>query len=90
MNPMVTFPRLCQAVMPSRVVPDVTALRELCFQLLADVPASERKAMLLRIDNMRRAEDTRHFRAALFNVVSLFHGEATARVRLACLDERLR
>jgi hypothetical protein len=87
---MVTFQRLRQSILPSRVVPDVTALRELCFKLLADVPASDRKAMLQRIENMRRAEDTWHLRGALFDVISLFHGEATARVRLATLDERLR
>jgi hypothetical protein len=87
---MVTFQRLRQTILPSRAAPDVAALRELCFTLLADVPASDRKAMLLRIENMRRAEDTWHLRGALFDVISLFHGEAMARERLAVLDERLR
>lgn len=78
------------AAEPRRAAPDVVALRELCFTLLADVPASDRKAMLLRVENMRRAEDTWHLRGALFDVISLFHGEATARERLATLDEQLR
>ncbi len=86
---MVTFQRLRQSFLPSRA-PDVASLRELCFSLLADVPASDRKSMLLRIETMRRAEDTWHLRGALFDVISLFHGEATARARLATLDERLR
>ena len=87
---MVSFQRLRQSILPSRTAPDVKALRELCFTLLADVPASDRKAMLLRIENMRRAEDTWHLRGALFDVISMFHGEATARERLATLDEQLR
>lgn len=87
---MVTFQRLRQTVLPRRTAPDVTALRELCFTLLADVPACDRKAMLQRVENMRRAEDTWHLRGALFDVISLFHGEATARERLATLDEQLR
>ena len=87
---MVTFQRLRQSILPSRAAPDVAALRELCFTLLADVPASDRKAMLLRVENMRRAEDTWHLRGALFDVISLFHGEATASKRLTTLDEQLR
>ena len=87
---MVTFQRLRQTILPSRAAPNVAALRALCFTLLADVPASDRKAMLLRIENMRRAEDTWHLRGALFDVISLFHGEAMARERLATLDEQLR
>ena len=87
---MVTFQHLRKNLLPSRAAPDVVALRELCFTLLADVPASDRKAMLLRVENMRRAEDTWHLRGALFDVISLFHGEATARARLATLDEQLR
>ncbi len=87
---MVTFQRLSQTIRPTRAAPDVAALRELCFTLLADVPASDRKAMLLRIERMRRAEDRWQLRSALFDVISLFHGEATARERLAALNERMR
>ena len=87
---MVTFQRLSQTIRPTRAAPDVAALRELCFTLLADVPASERKAMLLRLEKMRRAEDRWHWRSALFDEISLFHGEATARERIATLDEGLR
>ena len=91
---MVSFQSIRKTFLPNLGVkpaaPDLEALRELCFALLADVPASDRKAMLLRIENMRRAEDTWYLRGALFDVISLFHGEATARERLATLDERLR
>jgi len=87
---MVTFQRLRPSILPSRKAPDMATLRALCFTLLADVPASNRKAMLMRIENMRRAEDSWHLRGALFDVIALFHGEATARERLATLDERLR
>jgi hypothetical protein len=91
---MFSFQRLRKSFLPSmgigRAKPDVPALRELCVTLLADVPAVDRKAMLARIENMRRTEDTWHLRGALFDVISLFHGEATARERLATLDARLR
>ena len=87
---MVTFQRLCDTARPSRTALDVAALRELCFTLLTDVPASDSKAMLLRFERMRRAEDTWNLRGALFDVISLFHGEAMARERLATLDEQLR
>ena len=87
---MVTFQRLSPPVRPTRAAPDVAGLRELCFTLLADLPASDRKAMLLRLEKMRRAEDRWHLRSALFDVIALFHGEATARERIATLDEGLR
>lgn len=91
---MVTFQNIRKTFLPNagvkRATPDLAALRGLCFTLLADVPASDRKAMLLRIETLRRAEDTWYLRGALFDVISLFHGEATARQRLAMLDEQLR
>ena len=90
---MVTFQSIRKTFLPNsgvgRAAPDRAALRELCFKLLADVPASDRKAMLLRIETLRRAEDTWYLRGALFDVISLFHGEATARERLAVLDQHL-
>ena len=91
---MVTFQNIRKTFLPNtgvkRAAPDLAALRALCFTLLADVPPSDRKAMLLRIETLRRAEDTWYLRGALFDVISLFHGEATARERLATLDEQLR
>ena len=91
---MVTFQNIRKTFLPNtgvkRAAPDLAALRALCFTLLADVPPSDRKAMLLRIETLRRAEDTWYLRGALFDVISLFHGEATARERLATLDELLR
>jgi hypothetical protein len=91
---MVTFQSVRNSFLPifglGRTAPDVAALRELCFKLLADVPASDRKAMLLRVETLRRAEDAWHLRSALFDVISFVHGEATARERLATLDEHWR
>ncbi|MDE2092334.1 MAG: hypothetical protein KGL99_11985 [Burkholderiales bacterium] len=68
--------------------PDPIALRDSCFSLLVDVPASDRKAMLQRLDRMRRADDMAHLRRAMFDVIERFHGEATARERLTVLDDR--
>lgn len=69
--------------------PDPTALRELCLGLLADVPAADRKALLLRLPRLRRADDLWHLRSALFDTIARAHGEAAARDRLATLDARL-
>ena len=70
--------------------PDVNRLRDLCMELLADVPAARRKALLQRLEKMRRADDIWHVRSALFEAISLTHGEQVARDRLAVLDDRLR
>lgn len=71
------------------MAPDPTALRNSCFSLLVDVPASDRKAMLQRLDRMRRADDMAQLRRAMFDVIERFHGEATALERLILLDGRL-
>ena len=73
-----------------RRAPDMDALRALCGELLADVAAADRKAMLQRLEKMRRADDVWHLRSALFDTISRTHGEATARERLVTLDEKLR
>jgi hypothetical protein len=69
--------------------PDPSALRELCATLLADVPASDRKSMLQRLERMRRADDKWHLRAALFDTIARVHGETVARQRLVTLDRQL-
>ena len=73
---------------PGAMAPDPIALRDSCFSLLVDVPASDRKAMLQRLDRMRRVDDVAHLRRAMY-VIERFHGEATARERLTVLDDRL-
>ena len=73
-----------------RKAPDLPALRELCYALLCDVPASERKAMLQSLERLRRADDMVHLRTAFFTTVAREHGESVARNRLARLDEQLR
>ena len=69
--------------------PDPIALRDSCFSLLVDVPASDRKAMLQRLNRMRRVDDMAQLRRAMFDVIERFHGEATALERLILLDGRL-
>ena len=68
---------------------DIDKLRELCLVLLADVPTFERSRMLKRLRQMRRADDLWQLRGALFDTISHSHGEATARERIAVLDEQL-
>jgi hypothetical protein len=68
---------------------DIDKLRELCLVLLADVPTFERSRMLKRLRQMRRADDMWQLRGALFDTISHAHGEATARERIAVLDDRL-
>jgi len=90
---MVTFQSLRKACMSTfgstRTPPDIDKLREQCLLLLADVPTFERSRMLKRLNQMRRADDLWHLRGALFDTISRFHGEATARERLAILDDQL-
>ncbi len=74
----------------TRTPPDVATLRELCVGLLDDVPAGDRKIMLHRLGQMRRADDVWHLRSALFDVISRVHGEAVARKRLVTLDACLK
>ena len=73
-----------------RAAPDIDGLRELCAELLADVPAADRKGMLQRLETRRRADDVWHLRSALFDTIARAHGEAAARERLVVLDEKLR
>ena len=74
---------------PALTTADVAALRALCFSLLGDVPASERKPMLQRVAKMRRVDDLRQLRGALFDTLARCHGEAVASARLAPLDDGL-
>lgn len=74
---------------PGHALPNAAALREQCFALLADVPASDRKAMLQRLERLRRADDVGHLRSALFDTIARAHGETVARERLATLDASL-
>jgi hypothetical protein len=73
-----------------RKPPSLPVLRELCYELLSDVPASDRKAMLQSLERLRRADDMVHLRTAIFTTVAREHGESVARARLARLDEQLR
>ena len=68
---------------------DVNSLRALCLELLNDVPEARRQLLMQRLEKMRRADDVWHVRSALFEVISLTHGEQVARERLLVLDERL-
>jgi hypothetical protein len=66
--------------------PDLNTLRALCLELLVDVPEAW---LLQRLEKMRRADDVWHVRSALFEAISLTHGEQVARDRLLVLDDKL-
>ena len=91
---MATFQSIRRSLLSTiglqRRPPDMDALRALCGELLVDVAAADRNAMLQRLEKMRRADDVWHLRSALFDTISRAHGEATARERLVTLDEKLR
>jgi hypothetical protein len=91
---MLIFQNLRESVLSSlgrgHTTPDFETLRSTCYSLLDDVPATDRKGMLRRLEKMRRADDLWHLRSALFDTISRFHGEAVARERLATLDDSLR
>jgi hypothetical protein len=90
---MVTLPIARNNLRPSfassRALPDAHALREQCCALMTDVPVSDRKAMLQRLERLRRADDVWHLRTALFDTIARAHGETVARHRLATLDAYL-
>ena len=68
---------------------DVNSLRALCLELLNDVPEARRQVLLQRLEKLRRADDVWHVRSALFEVISLTHGEQAARELSMVLDDRL-
>ena len=56
--------------------------KELDHRALNDVPEARRQLLMQRLEKMRRADDVWHVRSALFEVISLTHGEQVARERL--------
>ena len=68
---------------------DMTTMRTLCADLLADVPHGECAATLARLSTLRRASDLWHLRTVLFEVVARHHGERAAQERLVALDGKL-
>lgn len=67
----------------------MTTMRELCAELLADVPPLDSTSMLARLSTMRRASDLWNVRTALFAVIARHHGERIAQQRLRELDIKL-
>ena len=67
-------------------VPPVQALREICTELLDGVAPERCGALFMRLDRLRRADDMRDLRSALFDLVSREFGETVARERLSTLD----
>ena len=69
---------------------DTEVLRVACVEALADIPGHSRDGVLQRLDRLRRADDVSNLRAALFDLVSRYHGESIARQRIDLLDAKLR
>ena len=65
----------------------LAALRDACFKLVVDLPTFDRKSILARVSQMRRADDSWRLRDALFDAIAQTHGDSVARARLATLDE---
>jgi hypothetical protein len=85
-----TFFRFLMSTLGLRRLPAVDAVRQLCIDLLADVPGVHRELLVQRLEKMRRVDDMPHLRGALFDVISHFHGEAVARERIDVLDRGLK
>jgi hypothetical protein len=81
---------LTRAAPPAPFDFDLADVRDECSRLLADLPAFERKSILARVNQMRRADDFWRLRDALFEVIAQTHGDDVARARLATLDARFR
>ena len=67
-------------------LPATELVLELCSTLLADIAPREREAVLQRLGRLRRADDLRDLRSALYGLVSLHFGEGVARERLGAFD----
>lgn len=67
-------------------MPEPEQVRELCSGLLHDIAPREREGVLQRLGRLRRADDVRDLRSALFGLVSLHYGETVARERLTEFD----
>jgi hypothetical protein len=67
-------------------MPAAELVLELCSTLLADIAPRERESVLQRLGRLRRADDLRDLRSALFGVVSVHFGETVARERLSRFD----
>lgn len=67
-------------------LPAAESILELCTTLLTDIAPREREAVLQRLGRLRRADDLRDLRSALFGLVSLHFGESVARERLGAFD----
>jgi hypothetical protein len=63
-------------------------LRSLCIQILDDVPTPACTKVLARLEKMRRPDDVWYLRTELFSVISQYHGEFIARLRISSLDEK--
>jgi hypothetical protein len=61
-------------------------LHDLCSSLMGDIAPREREAVLQRLGRLRRADDVRDLRSALFGLVSQHYGETVARERLGAFD----
>jgi hypothetical protein len=85
-----TLFRWLMSTLALRRPPAVDAVRQLCVDLLDDVPGVHRELLVQRLEKMRRVDDMPHLRGALFDVVSHFHGEAVARERIDVLDRGLK
>jgi hypothetical protein len=83
------FARLFRTKRVYRRKRDVELTRQLCLQLLADIPSQDRDSLELSLHKMRSPDDLPYVRAAFFNVVAQCHGESAARLRLTALDQGL-
>ena len=80
------FARLSDTRRSRRRAHDIDGARRLCYELLADVPGAAQQVMLLRLQRTKHVQDVLHLRTAMFDVVSLCHGEVVARQRISLLD----
>jgi hypothetical protein len=70
-------------------LPAAELVFELCSTLLADIAPREREGVLQRLGRLRRADDLRDLRSALYGLISLNFGEGVARERLGAFDARM-
>src|SRR5262245_21944732 len=65
------------------------ALRQLCLDMIDDVPPGQKQGLVSRIAHLRRRDELSEIKPHLFAAVSKHHGEREARTRVQWLDSKV-
>jgi hypothetical protein len=67
----------------------ILLLRNLCEELIADIPPALGEGVTSRLRRVQSDEDVRHLRLAVFDAISHARGQGEAIARIAIFDRRI-